>query len=57
MPRMSAFNLAAIVLGIGFLYLPIVVLVIYSFNDLRPGLGLGRLVATLVRQNSRATRH
>ena len=35
MRRMSAFNLAAIVLGIGFLYLPIVVLVIYSFNDSR----------------------
>src|ERR1700691_5621654 len=32
MPRLSAFNLLAILLGIAFLYLPIVVLVIYSFN-------------------------
>lgn len=31
----SAFNIAAIVLGMGFLYLPIVLLVIYSFNDSR----------------------
>ena len=35
MRRVSAFNLGAIVLGIGFLYLPIVVLVIYSFNASR----------------------
>jgi putrescine transport system permease protein len=32
MPRLSAFNLLAILLGIAFLYLPIVILVIYSFN-------------------------
>lgn len=31
----SAFNIAAIVLGMGFLYLPIVLLVIYSFNESR----------------------
>jgi putrescine transport system permease protein len=31
----SAFNIAAIVLGLGFLYLPIVLLVIYSFNESR----------------------
>jgi len=35
MRRMSAFNLAALVLGIGFLYLPIVILVVYSFNASR----------------------
>src|SRR5215207_6562468 len=32
---MSFFNLVSVVLGIGFLYLPIVVLVIYSFNASR----------------------
>jgi putrescine transport system permease protein len=32
MRKVSAFNLAAIVLGLAFLYLPIVILVIYSFN-------------------------
>ena len=31
----SAFNIAAIALGMGFLYLPIVLLVIYSFNESR----------------------
>ena len=35
MRRVSAFNLAAIVLGVAFLYLPIAVLVIYSFNASR----------------------
>jgi putrescine transport system permease protein len=35
MRRLSAFNIAALVLGIGFLYLPIVILVIYSFNASR----------------------
>jgi len=35
MRRVSAFNLAAIIVGIAFLYLPIVVLVIYSFNASR----------------------
>ena len=33
--RFSSLNLAAIVLGIAFLYLPIVILVIYSFNASR----------------------
>jgi putrescine transport system permease protein len=32
---MSAFNVVAVVLGLAFLYLPIVVLVIYSFNGSR----------------------
>lgn len=32
MRKASAFNLACIAVGIGFLYLPIVILVIYSFN-------------------------
>src|SRR5262249_3026197 len=32
MRKLSAFNIAALVLGIGFLYLPIVILVVYSFN-------------------------
>ena len=35
MRKVSAFNLATIVLGIGFLYLPIAILVIYSFNASR----------------------
>jgi putrescine transport system permease protein len=35
MRKLSAFNLTALVLGIGFLYLPIVILVIYSFNASR----------------------
>ena len=35
MRKVTAFNLFAIVLGIVFLYLPIVLLVIYSFNDSR----------------------
>jgi putrescine transport system permease protein len=35
MRRMSAFNLASIALGIIFLYAPIVILVIYSFNASR----------------------
>ncbi len=35
MRRISAFNLAALLLGIGFLYLPIAILVIYSFNASR----------------------
>ena len=35
MRKLSAFNLAAIMLGIAFLYLPIVILVIYSFNASR----------------------
>jgi putrescine transport system permease protein len=35
MRRVSAVNFAAIILGIAFLYLPIVVLVIYSFNASR----------------------
>ncbi len=35
MRRVSAFNIVAIVLGMAFLYLPIVLLVIYSFNASR----------------------
>ena len=30
--RMSRFNVTALMLGMAFLYLPIVILVIYSFN-------------------------
>jgi putrescine transport system permease protein len=33
--RISAFNIASLALGLAFLYLPIVILVIYSFNDSR----------------------
>jgi putrescine transport system permease protein len=33
--RLSAFNMVALALGLSFLYLPIVILVIYSFNDSR----------------------
>ena len=32
---LSAFNITAVTLGLAFLYLPIVILVIYSFNDSR----------------------
>ncbi|MFY7928555.1 MAG: putrescine ABC transporter permease PotI, partial [Oligoflexus sp.] len=32
---LSGFNIASIVLGFAFLYLPIILLVIYSFNDSR----------------------
>ena len=35
MRKLSAFNIAALVFGIGFLYLPIVILVVYSFNASR----------------------
>ncbi|HYP12050.1 MAG TPA: putrescine ABC transporter permease PotI, partial [Xanthobacteraceae bacterium] len=35
MRKLSAFNIAALTLGIGFLYLPIVILVLYSFNASR----------------------
>ena len=33
--RMSPFNLASLLAGFAFLYLPIVILVIYSFNASR----------------------
>ena len=39
--RLSPFNIASLALGAAFLYLPILVLVIYSFNA-------SRLVAALV---------
>ena len=35
MRKVSVFNTATIVVGVAFLYLPIAVLVIYSFNDSR----------------------
>ena len=35
MKRFGAFNLVSVVLGFAFLYLPIVILVIYSFNESR----------------------
>lgn len=35
MPRWSRFNIASIVIGFGFLYLPIVLLIIFSFNESR----------------------
>ncbi len=33
--RLSAFNMASVALGLAFLYLPIAILVIYSFNASR----------------------
>ena len=33
--RLSRFNVASLTLGLAFLYLPIVILVIYSFNASR----------------------
>src|ERR1700747_1120287 len=35
LPRLSPFNIASLVLGLAFLYLPILILVIYSFNASR----------------------
>src|ERR1700728_2147642 len=35
MRKLSAFNLATLVIGIAFLYLPIVILIVYSFNASR----------------------
>jgi len=35
MPRWSRFNIASIMIGFGFLYLPIVLLIIFSFNESR----------------------
>ena len=35
MTRLTPFNIASLVLGFAFLYLPILILVIYSFNDSR----------------------
>jgi len=34
-PRLSRFNIASLALGLAFLYLPILILVIYSFNASR----------------------
>src|SRR5262245_38860521 len=34
--RLSRFNVASLALGLAFLYLPIVILVVYSFNASRP---------------------
>ena len=50
--RMSPFNIASLLTGFAFLYLPIVILVIYSFNASRlvtfplslPGVGAGALL-------------
>ena len=33
--RLSRFNIAALALGFAFLYLPIVILIVYSFNASR----------------------
>jgi ABC-type spermidine/putrescine transport system permease subunit II len=46
MRRLSPFNLAALIAGIAFLYLPIVILVIFSC--IASGRCLGRLVDALV---------
>ena len=48
MRKVSAFNLAAIVLGIAFLYLPIVVSGDLFVQCLAAGRGVGRLVDALV---------
>ena len=50
--RLSRFNIASLALGLAFLYLPILILVIYSFNASRlvtfplslPGVGAGVLL-------------
>ena len=35
MKRFSAFNLVSVVLGFAFLYVPILILIVYSFNESR----------------------
>ena len=50
MRKVSLFNTATILVGMAFLYLPIAILVIYSFNDSTPGHGLGRVVDAMVRR-------
>ena len=47
--RFSWFNATAITLGFAFLYIPILLLVIYSFNEFEAGYGVGRLVDEMVR--------
>jgi putrescine transport system permease protein len=42
------FNITSLTLGFAFLYLPMVILVIYSFNDLEAGHGLGRVLDQVV---------
>ena len=51
----SAFNVVSVALGLAFLYLPIAILVIYSFNASRLVDGVGRLVARLVSRAAAAT--
>ncbi len=40
--------IVSVAFGLAFLYLPIAILIVYSFNDSQHGRGLGRLVAALV---------
>ena len=46
--RLSSFNIVSLVLGFSFLYLPIVLLIIYSFNASRLVNRLGRLLHEVV---------
>ncbi len=48
MEKWSRFNIASVVLGFGFLYLPIVLLVIFSFNEFETGHRLGRVLDQMV---------
>ncbi len=50
---LSLFNVTSVALGLAFLYLPILILVIYSFNASRLRHRLGRLVDALVRLAAR----
>ena len=51
----SWFTATSLTLGFAFLYLPIVLLVIYSFNASQAGHGLGRLLDRMVRVAARTT--
>ena len=46
--RLSLFNVTSLAFGFAFLYLPIVLVIVYSFNDFAPGHGLGRLLDPMV---------
>ena len=52
----SRFNITSIVLGFAFLYLPIVLLIIFSFNAVEARHRLGRLLDQMVRVACSRTR-
>ena len=52
MRRMSWFNVTSLTLGFAFLYLPMVILVIYSFQRVETGHRLGGLFDQMVRRTA-----